>query len=231
MLLLALLTTSALAFQTLDSSEGTALQWAEMPVYYSIDATLAPQELGADETSAAIRAGLQAWNHVELSSAELVEGEPTAWDRQESGDVFWVEDWEWDADVLALTSTWSTTSGEIVAFEIAINASPDTPWTLTGSDEGWDLQNTIAHEAGHVLGLAHNEDDRETTMYPTASKGETLKRDLALDDKDGVTYLYPWSEGQGGLDLAELGCSTTGGPAPWAALLLPLLALARRRTS
>ncbi len=231
MLLLALLTSSALAFETLDSAEGVALQWARMPVYYSIDATLAPQDLGADETSEAIRTGLEAWNHVQSSSAELLEGEPDPWGSQDRGEVFWVEDWEWDADVLALTSTWSTTSGTIMAFEIAINADPDTPWTLDGSDEGWDLQNTIAHEAGHVLGLAHNETDDQATMYPTASKGETLKRDLALDDKEGITWLYPWAAGRGGFDLAELGCSTAGGTAPWAALLLPLLALARRRTS
>lgn len=66
--------------------------------------------------------------------------------------------------------------------------------------QGADIQNltsttlrvVIAHEIGHVLGLGHS-DDTEALMYYNAGYKEELR--LSLDDVDGITYLYPKSEG------------------------------------
>ncbi len=53
----------------------------------------------------------------------------------------------------------------------------------------YDLQNTLAHEFGHLLGLDHSAESA-ATMYGGAPPLETLKRDLHADDVAGVCTLY-----------------------------------------
>src|SRR5204862_6586571 len=79
-----------------------------------------------------------------------------------------------------------------------------------------DLQNTLTHEFGHLLGLDHNcygSADRsrgidqnghavpdcnrappavqEATMYASVMRGDVARRDLSADDIDGVCAIYP----------------------------------------
>ncbi|MFW5878805.1 MAG: matrixin family metalloprotease, partial [Myxococcota bacterium] len=112
-----------------------------------------------------------------------------------------------------------------------------------------DVANTVAHEAGHALGLDHSE-YVQATMYPSASLGDTNKRDLHEDDIQGLCDIYP----AGGPTLTCLGddvsivplepvdatpscwgCSSDGGSGAAGALLLflpaVLLLLPRRRES
>ncbi len=53
-----------------------------------------------------------------------------------------------------------------------------------------DVQNTLTHEMGHLLGFAHSP-VMEATMFAMAAPGETSKRDLATDDIDAVCDTYP----------------------------------------
>ncbi|WP_372654686.1 matrixin family metalloprotease [Halobacteriovorax sp.] len=46
----------------------------------------------------------------------------------------------------------------------------------------------IAHELGHALGLGHSSDEVALMYYSVGAK--TQER-LTMDDKDGLTYLYP----------------------------------------
>ncbi|HZZ86095.1 MAG TPA: matrixin family metalloprotease [Anaeromyxobacteraceae bacterium] len=87
-----------------------------------------------------------------------------------------------------------------------------------------DVQNTVTHELGHVLGLAHPPDHPEDTMAATAAPGETSKRVLAADDVEGICSVYPAPKPSGG-------CATAGGQPALLALLLGALALrlSRRR--
>ncbi len=113
-------------------------------------------------------------------------------------------------------------------------AQPCTAYGQTGC-AGYDLRNTVTHEAGHFIGLAHpcelvagagvptcgsplpaweTVPYAERTMYPSTSLGETSKRALSPDDVAGVCAIYPR---QGGC-----GCGSGGAPGLAAALLAAL---------
>ena len=83
-----------------------------------------------------------------------------------------------------------------------------------------DLQNTVTHEAGHFIGLAHTQVSG-ATMNATTAPREVSKRDLASDDLAGVCAVYPHASG-------GCGCGA-GGAFGAASLLLALLALRPRR--
>jgi uncharacterized protein (TIGR03382 family) len=71
----------------------------------------------------------------------------------------------------------------------AVDGSPCTAPNQTGCVR-MDIQNTITHEAGHSLGLAHTTDPN-ATMYATAPEGETSKRVLGADDIQAICAIYP----------------------------------------
>jgi hypothetical protein len=99
-----------------------------------------------------------------------------------------------------------------------------------------DVQNTITHEAGHALGLAHSA-LRTATMYPVEPMGEILKRDLDPDDEAGVCAIYPAGvaagpDGTCGTSAgppSSGGCSHAGSGSGAAAVLALLAAVARWR--
>jgi hypothetical protein len=128
--------------------------------------------------------------------------------------------------VLALTSVIFDDGGTILDADMEIVDWDGTPGSVAGATDGfywtcyrdaqpsaacttygqgdcyaYDLQNTVTHEAGHFLGLAHpcgadvgvscSGYPNDTTMYPTAISGETQKRTLADDDVSGICAIYP----------------------------------------
>lgn len=136
------------------------------------------------------------------------------------------------------------------------------PELFAGDPSLQDLQNALTHEMGHVLGFAHtcvlggtlpvpldnlgnpipdcaaaSPEVVATTMFPSATPGDTGKRTLAPDDQQAACDVYPASkplpcvapDSDGGC-----GCTTarSSGRVPAAAtivLLGCLLARARRR--
>lgn len=112
--------------------------------------------------------------------------------------------WDHDPGMIALTTTsFDRSTGEILHADIELNGasfvftardSPscdkEAPVPRPAPCAANDVQNTLTHEVGHLLGLDHSL-DAEATMYRTAPLGETKKRDLASDDVEGLCFIYP----------------------------------------
>ncbi len=126
--------------------------------------------------------------------------------------IVFVDDWSdrgHAGGAFALTTTWfSTRTGEIYDADMELNQEfwfwadcPD-----EGCDDGRvDLANTVTHEAGHFLGLAHTPDNPAATMWACAEEGETIKRDLADDDVAGICTTYPPGAPAGECDFEPRG--------------------------
>ncbi|PWK07879.1 matrixin family metalloprotease [Tumebacillus permanentifrigoris] len=81
----------------------------------------------------------------------------------------------------------SSSTNKIVEADIDINVSY--PFANDGSSGNYDIGGNVTHELGHLLGLEHTT-DTEATMYGTSTMGETKKRTLEQDNKNGILYLY-----------------------------------------
>lgn len=105
-------------------------------------------------------------------------------------------------------------TGEIKSFAVEFN---DTAFLFgtAGQEDRLDIQNTLTHELGHVLGLNHAGIETpvywEQTMYYQASPGETSKQTLGPDDEAGICGLYG-TDWAGLIEVEDTGCSVAGGP-------------------
>ncbi|PWK13078.1 matrixin family metalloprotease [Tumebacillus permanentifrigoris] len=89
---------------------------------------------------------------------------------------------------LMITSTLvNSTTNKIVEADLDINVSY--PFANDGSSGNYDIGGNITHEIGHLLGLEHTT-DTEATMYSSSQMGETKKRTIEQDDKNGILFLY-----------------------------------------
>jgi MYXO-CTERM domain-containing protein len=128
-----------------------------------------------------------------------------------------LDQWVHTLGALAITTvTFDSRSGRLVDADIEINDA-SFAFTTCDLDEAscrvaYDLENTLTHELGHVLGLDHPPSGDpgafEATMFASTSEGAVDKRDLADDDIAGVCTLYP----AGTNDAGE--CYGVGRPAP-----------------
>jgi hypothetical protein len=156
--------------------------------------------------------------------------------------------WDHQAAAIAITTTtYDPQSGRILDADVELNTpafvfttvDPPTPIcvqpNLNQSCIATDVQNTLTHEIGHMLGLAHTSYPG-STMNATAMIGETSKRTL-----DTGTASFPCDAYKAGAvaqdcviisthDPEPLGPLKTGCEASEGLLVLPaLLALLRRR--
>jgi len=111
----------------------------------------------------------------------------------------WSREREHDPRALAVTYVWHDPStGEIFDADIELNEEtnhfvicPAIVGCNPAADDTADLENTLTHELGHYLGVAHTPDDVMATMHFRADLGEVLKRDLQPDDEAGLCNIYP----------------------------------------
>ncbi|MDQ8736881.1 matrixin family metalloprotease [Paenibacillus sp. LHD-38] len=95
-----------------------------------------------------------------------------------------------------LMQTYATTTTTIMNGKFVENAMSEAdidvnishPWG-NGSANLYDIGQVFTHELGHLLGLNHS-NVTGATMISGSSVGETYKRDIEQDDKDGISVIY-----------------------------------------
>jgi uncharacterized protein (TIGR03382 family) len=231
----------AAAWDVRTDSEGDVVHWAR-PVVMTLDSRAATQlhEAGAE---AAIRLAVaqldDATPYLDVSM-QVGDARPIGYvlgatDNQNS--IVVLEDWPYSEDALAVTLvTLNARTNELLDADVAFNVEAHHFRVLPEAERDEhrfdDVQNTITHELGHVLGLMHNAASEDLVMYPSAPPGEILKRALKRDDRDGLLSLYgvaPDPTPAATPAPAPLvGCSATSSPPVWMMLVALGLVLLRR---
>ncbi len=236
---------------------GPSLIWSVRVVRWVLDGRLSPQISDRAGTQAAIEASFKTWNDVPCSDFEFVLSEMRSGASAgapkggpyENVVTFVPTGWPYDKEIIALTtSAFDDRTGQIFDADIEINDQyfdfflPEQACVkATGR---MDLQNTITHEVGHVIGLDHppmTAQYEEATMYASAPPCEITKRTLADDDMAGLCAIYPIGqpvqacfppEGPAFVVIDSddgMGCTTSGGATGLAAAGVALALALRRR--
>jgi hypothetical protein len=173
----------------------------------------------------------------------------TCWAEEACGNKYncW-DDARYGAFVLALTTTtYDIRTGRLYDADIELN---DANFYFTTADgpvcgevesqacAATDVENTLTHELGHLLGLDHAQ-ATASTMFPSAERGEISKRVLDPGTRQFVCDVYPKGAASRNCEPPpkpvepkpepDEGCSATGGGPLLAALALLLRPWRRRR--
>lgn len=190
---MALWSGSLSAFSFIETPNGSPLRWQTIPIPYWIGPLC--DDLSDEEQITAIEAAIDAWSHA-LKADELFEYQGRT-DLDEPGNdginVIYCQysGWEPGSSAIATTHSFATESGVMQGFDLRLNdAGYEFTVSLEPGEVSTDLQNTLTHELGHVLGMGHS-NVAEATMFSSTSRGDVQKRDLALDDIAGIGQLYP----------------------------------------
>lgn len=229
---------------------GADMEWNTRRIVYLINEA-GSEDMDFSTLTDQVRLSFKPWADEPCAELEFVYGGPTAHgaDLDDIGYdnknvvVFREEAglWTFDTDVIAVTTVSfcegvggaCDLAGEILDADIEVNGADFTFSTATPTPRlRFDLRNTMTHEVGHLLGFDHTR-VAEATMFASAPRGESSKRDLHPDDIDGLCAVYAEIHRERNPDDDDgLGCAARPGPAPaggaWLAALL-LIALARRR--
>jgi hypothetical protein len=137
--------------------------------------------------------------------------------------------WVHSPGAIAITTiTFDDASGALLDADIEFNDSAFSFSTCdpdqAGCVVGFDVENTLTHELGHVVGLDHPPPSdpfaSEATMFASAPQGDTSKRTLSADDEAGLCALYPAGVKEPGecygvagkptdLQFEQVGCQST----------------------
>jgi Matrixin len=106
--------------------------------------------------------------------------------------VMFRDHWPYEGDVDALpTVTFRSESGEILDVDIELN-SGDHEFSSSGEDGAVDLETSLVHNLGHLLGIAHSPED-DSVMNSSLAPGQQ-RRELSPDDAAAVCELFPPEE-------------------------------------
>jgi len=184
---------------------GKNLKWEDIPIKYHIHKDCY-KPIEREKCFEAVTSAFKEWESPECTSLRFERGEDTeeakasfnSLDLKENKNiVVWIyNDWPYEPNGLALTTvTYDDKTGKIYDADIELNGYNYRFDVVTNPPSTYtDIQNTITHEIGHLIGLDHTFEP-SSVMYPTARAGEIKKRELSQDDIDGVCEIYPVSSG------------------------------------
>ena len=187
----------AQAFEIKRTSAGASVHWNNPVVEYVVDPAMS--NMSSDDVMNAVSNAFYAWDDVASSSLSLQFAGIQAGAREgynsngSNTNVVRVEEelFQFDSAVLAVTlMTYSVTNGNLLDADIVVNGV-DFAFSNDLSPHTYDLENALAHEVGHFVGLSHEHSHEEATMYPTAVPQESSKRSLSTDDMMGISFIYP----------------------------------------
>ena len=105
--------------------------------------------------------------------------------------VRWIKSgWSHGKETVAITISWYRVStGELLESDIVANAQHHR-WGINPKKGSglYDVQNVMAHEAGHFWGVGHSQ-QRSATMWIDSMPEQVSKRSLTKDDRDGIAAL------------------------------------------
>jgi len=233
MLMILGIQSTAEAWEIKSTNSGTPIRWADGDVAIDLDFSAELYGIHSEDAEREARAAFASWGTM-LGSHLAISFETGETGLGTGRDGLNVVRWGTDADdefvdPVALGTTYltyKTSTGQVLEADIVINGV-NYEWTMVEGEcsDRYDLQNILAHETGHLLGVAHSVDHNESTMYPSAGMCETKKRALAPDDQEAITFLYDSIvlKAPGSLSDEILGCQSAGGTGLWGAIALLLV--------
>lgn len=179
---------------------GAFLYWDDtsFPVPYFISETTF---INQPDAVPAIDASFRTWRNIQDIKVEFVPmGCSTVNVDQNDGInnvIFVTQNWAFDPSAIAITRNFyvagtSPKAGLLLDTDILLNAT-NHQFTVSGEPGKYDVQDIVTHEAGHFLGMGHDEppnQDPDATMFAVAAPDETKKRTLHPDDLLGIHAGY-----------------------------------------
>ncbi len=228
-LLVAALAVTQVAWTQYVTSTGAPVRWNRAEVSIAMDAG-GTADVPGDLEFEAISRSMDTWNAVSCPHPLLKDGGRVSGVKPGSGTgqnllIWWDDPADWSTPemdhVIALTTLYyDDRSGIVAKFDMEF---ADFAYDFTVTDvptlARTDVENTVTHELGHVLGLDHSKHP-DATMYYSASPGDTTKRTLSPDDITGLCAVYfDWPQPapdspsvvESGLVVEERGVPSSGG--------------------
>ena len=206
--LLLVIARTVFAYKVYRTDDGIPIRWYTEQVTMVGDSAGTADVPGTAEWQA-VTASMATWNQVDCDQPKLEFNglkKDAVIGYSKNGSnlnvIRWVNDkQEWEDryigndEVIAFTTVmFDQKTGEILDADMELNDWNFT-FTVSGVRSEYDVQNTVTHELGHVLGMDHSTHP-DATMFYSANKGDINKRTLSQDDMDGLCYLYErnWGE-------------------------------------
>ncbi|MBL6976078.1 MAG: OmpA family protein [Deltaproteobacteria bacterium] len=198
-LLTACLALTQLAWTQYYTSNGIPIRWYEPEVTVLVDGK-GTADVDGDGEFAAILTSLATWNDVDCPHPLLVDKGTVSGavpgEKNKDNLVIWEDETQWihvdRPKVIALTTLYfNDATGEVAKFDMEF---ADHKFIFTVTDDPLethtDVENTVTHEMGHVLGLDHSSVAEATMYYQTDQFFPFAMRSLHEDDIDGLCTIY-----------------------------------------